>query len=204
MIKNAYFQYSDRSLCASNSNVDAMHQLKLISENKYCSNKKCLKENPQSLSNFNKNSTKIDGLSNQCRSCLKIANANYAAGSKEQKAAYSKRWRLENPERARLKSRESKSRNKDKVRILNRKNRLNRLYGITIDQFNEMFALQLGRCAICNIHSSELSKGLHIDHCHKTEKVRKLLCYRCNSILGYSKEDLKILNASIAYIKGHL
>jgi len=39
---------------------------------------------------------------------------------------------------------------------------------------------QQGCCAICGKHYSECEKLLHVDHNHKTGKVRKLLCYTCN------------------------
>jgi hypothetical protein len=38
-------------------------------------------------------------------------------------------------------------------------------------------------CAICAKHESQFSKRLHVDHNHKTGKVRGLLCYRCNKFL---------------------
>ena len=36
---------------------------------KVCSNKLCKNENPQDVSNFNKNKVKEDGLSNYCKEC---------------------------------------------------------------------------------------------------------------------------------------
>lgn len=48
-----------------------------------------------------------------------------------------------------------------------------------------MFAGQDGVCAVC--HKPESRKGfrLSIDHDHITEKIRGLLCYRCNTCLGW-------------------
>lgn len=36
------------------------------------------------------------------------------------------------------------------------------------------------RCAICKKHESEFKNRLHVDHNHRTSKVRGLLCYSCN------------------------
>lgn len=58
--------------------------------------------------------------------------------------------------------------------------RLKTRYGITPEQYKELFDLQEGRCAICNKHQSELKSRLVIDHCHKTKEIRALLCHYCN------------------------
>jgi len=65
-----------------------------------------------------------------------------------------------------------------------RKWHLKRYYGITLDKYNEMFNKQNGLCAICGKHQVELKQRLQVDHCHKSEKVRGLLCPKCNSKLG--------------------
>lgn len=74
-------------------------------------------------------------------------------------------------------------------------------YGISIDDYNKMFINQEGRCAICKTHQSELPKGLHIDHCHKTNKVRGLLCFKCNSGIGKLNDDVEILKSAIQYLE---
>jgi hypothetical protein len=61
---------------------------------------------------------------------------------------------------------------------------LRRKYGITLDDYNRMYAAQAGRCACCG--AEEL---LVVDHCHKTGRVRKLLCGRCNTLIGMMGED---------------
>jgi len=65
---------------------------------------------------------------------------------------------------------------------------MKRLYGVSIEQFNEMLANQNGVCKICGDTpkmKTRQSSRLHIDHCHKTGKVRGLLCVRCNHMIGY-------------------
>ncbi len=82
-------------------------------------------------------------------------------------------------------------------------NLLKRLYGISIDMWQDMFDSQKGRCAICDRHQAELNKSLGVDHCHSTGKVRSLLCDACNRALGMLKEDKTILNRMISYIDEH-
>lgn len=76
-----------------------------------------------------------------------------------------------------------------------------RNYGITTDDYNRMFDEQEGRCAICLKHQSEFNKRLHVDHCHKTNQVRGLLCHNCNLSIGRLGEDIKTLERAIRYLQ---
>lgn len=69
-----------------------------------------------------------------------------------------------------------------------RRNRyLWRKYRITLKTWNKMFRAQRGRCAIC---LQKKSYRLHVDHDHKTERVRGLLCTFCNwRLLGRGREN---------------
>ena len=53
-------------------------------------------------------------------------------------------------------------------------------YGITLAVYNEMLKDQKHQCALCGKHKSNFSKSLHVDHNHKTGRVRGLVCYYCN------------------------
>jgi hypothetical protein len=53
-------------------------------------------------------------------------------------------------------------------------------YGINEVEYNRKLKAQDHRCAICKKHKSEFSYSLHVDHSHKTGKIRGLLCYYCN------------------------
>jgi hypothetical protein len=80
-------------------------------------------------------------------------------------------------------------------------NRLRRLYGVSLDEYNDMFYNQNGCCAICNKHQSELEFKLGVDHNHKTGAIRKLLCRKCNAALGLFQESEEILSKALEYIK---
>lgn len=53
--------------------------------------------------------------------------------------------------------------------------------GVSIEEYDRMLAAQGGGCAIC--HNPPKNRRLHVDHDHKTGKVRGLLCFRCNRAL---------------------
>ncbi|WP_260988062.1 endonuclease VII domain-containing protein [Streptomyces sp. CFMR 7] len=53
-------------------------------------------------------------------------------------------------------------------------------YGLTAEDYAKLLAYQGGRCAICR---ETRRTNLAVDHCHKTEAVRGLLCARCNGQL---------------------
>lgn len=79
--------------------------------------------------------------------------------------------------------------------------RIKKDYGMTIEDYNDFFEIQDGRCAICNKHQSELDKRLYIDHNHVTGEVRGLLCANCNTLLGMAQDRINILEAAINYIE---
>jgi hypothetical protein len=56
-------------------------------------------------------------------------------------------------------------------------------YGITSAQYEEMLAKQNGNCAICGQHHTKFKMRLSVDHCHKTQEVRGLLCFICNRFI---------------------
>jgi hypothetical protein len=64
-------------------------------------------------------------------------------------------------------------------------------YGITLDDYNRMFQQQKGKCAICKRHQNDLTKTLCVDHNHKTNKVRALLCITCNTDVSVVEDRLK-------------
>ena len=58
-------------------------------------------------------------------------------------------------------------------------------YGLTPDQWQQMFDRQKGCCDICGKHQSQIKAKLCVDHNHKTGKIRSLLCVGCNIAVGH-------------------
>ena len=69
-------------------------------------------------------------------------------------------------------------------------------YGITLEEYINMSNDQDNLCWIC-----KKSAKLYIDHCHKTNNIRGLLCKECNFGIGLFKEDKIILNNAILYLE---
>jgi len=71
-------------------------------------------------------------------------------------------------------------------------------HGLTIKQYNEILHKQGDVCAICR---RESSKNLHVDHNHKTGRIRGLLCYRCNSAIGYLQDNVDRAKQLLKYLE---
>jgi hypothetical protein len=96
--------------------------------------------------------------------------------------------------------------NRNKISLINKTVRkdklrdaaLRRHYGISLIEFRAMAAKQRGRCLICRKvpHS-----GLSVDHCHKSGKIRGLLCRACNSALGQIADNRQSLLRAVTYLE---
>lgn len=73
------------------------------------------------------------------------------------------------------------------------------VFGITVEQYDDLLSEQQCKCPICK---KELDNPC-IDHDHSTGKVRGILCNSCNLGIGWLKEDIEILKASIRYLETH-
>ena len=76
--------------------------------------------------------------------------------------------------------------NRDKYITIERDRQYQKRYGITLADYNFMEDKQAGRCKICNSQTAgKAGQFFAVDHCHKTLRVRGLLCIRCNARLGW-------------------
>lgn len=87
-----------------------------------------------------------------------------------------------------------------------RKNwQLQKTYGITLDEYHEMFNAQGGVCAICRKPEADSTNGLvhmlAVDHDHENGNVRALLCKKCNTALGLFAHDLNLLRRAFEYLE---
>ena len=84
-------------------------------------------------------------------------------------------------------------------KIIMKKYFLKKKYSITLKVFEDLLLKQNKKCAICGL----LMRRICVDHCHKTKKVRELLCNKCNSGIGQFNDDLDLLDKARAYIIKH-
>lgn len=112
---------------------------------------------------------------------------NWDAKNKNRRKEYRSKWKEQNPE---------------KLKEHTRKYQLKMKYGITLDQYDNMLLLQGGHCALCNkTPDDERDKVLSVDHCHKTNKVRGLLCNIHNRALGAFGDNEEGLLKAIDYLR---
>jgi hypothetical protein len=81
--------------------------------------------------------------------------------------------------------------------------RLNYKFNITIDKYNKILSDQNNCCNICKKHKDEFKNNLHVDHCHNTGKIRGILCFECNILLGKAKDNINTLNNAIDYLNNN-
>lgn len=94
--------------------------------------------------------------------------------------------------------------NREYERAKQRRNHLWRKYGITPEEYDDMFEAQNGECAICGTRTPGSTGSFFVDHCHETGDVRGLLCFSCNIALGNFKDNGLILRRAIDYLQKHL
>lgn len=84
---------------------------------------------------------------------------------------------------------------------------LKRKYDISFAEYEDIFLQQGGKCQTCNknIHIETVNdkNSACVDHCHRTGKIRGLLCNHCNRALGLLKEDVSTITNILNYIKEH-
>ena len=149
---------------------------------KYCP--KCFTVKP--IGNFFKRTFPREGYQTYCKTCHN--NRQKILRKDDQK------WKLHTNEV----SLKYKKKNKEKVKIWDKKSQLKSKFGISLSQFNEMVEKQNHKCAICE--NSFLNFKICVDHNHKTNKVRQLLCSQCNFGLGHFRENPQFLLNAVDYL----
>lgn len=124
------------------------------------------------------------------------ASKRYRNRNKEKRIETTKKYRDKNKEKIRESCRNYMRTHKDssiRARL--------KTYGLTPEQYNEIFIIQKGCCSICGRHQSEFRKALAVDHDHETGKIRGLLCSNCNAMLGYANDNQQVLLKAVEYLK---
>lgn len=78
--------------------------------------------------------------------------------------------------------------------------KLKEYYGLDYKDWLLMWEKQDGKCAICGSSFNSPSDA-YVDHNHKTDEVRGLLCRNCNFLLGHCLDNIKILKNAIKYLE---
>lgn len=166
----------------------------------------------------------------KCKKCVKLRKVaaltlldKWKKNNPKKVRVSKRRWDAKNKERVREYNRLWKRKNRKKYlkarRLWNKKNikriragkrrfyrnnpesvlrsHLKKCYGLSLEDFLQMRKNQKNLCAICK---TEFQKAPHVDHCHKTGKIRGLLCGLCNISLGGFKDSPERLRAAANYL----
>lgn len=163
---------------------------------------KCKRIYPATTKYFFRRSNSKDGLNGWCKECNKQACRKYNKTEKgkliRQKYQQSKKGKnCQKRYAATIKGKNNRKNNSLKSK-----------YNFTLKEYNTLFKKQNGKCAICSKPETTSNQHgvrvLSVDHDHKTNKVRALLCDRCNRMIGFAKENKKILYMAIKYLEKHV
>ncbi len=109
---------------------------------------------------------------------------------------YSADYYRNNKSEIRKRQRLNYIKNRDRIAEHRMEKRLKRKYGIDTETYQKMLAEQDNRCAICRKDFLQKKKKVWnrndeptVDHCHKTGKVRGILCRRCNLLLSTIEDN---------------
>lgn len=160
-----------------------------------------------------------------CRHCLREYEKNrpkrkYEGEFAEYHREHARQWRQKNSEKVNDKIREDRLVNPEKYREWEREQRNKNIeksrykdvlkkHKITADDYNKLVIEQNDLCKICSKKETKKSRTdgnicrLALDHCHKTGKIRGLLCHHCNAAIGHLKDDINLLQKAIEYLKRH-
>ena len=179
---------------------------RLPSATKVCTDCKIAKPSNE----FSKNNQTKDGIARQCKDCSKNRMKVYINLPKEIPSPIKKCEDCElnkTPEEF-SKHLSGKDGLRDTCKICNRKNKLKKKYGIDSKDYDAMLRKQDGLCAICKKPETSVRSGkfllLAVDHCHKTGRVRGLLCSACNRGLGLFYDNPFSLDTAAKYLRGSM
>lgn len=154
----------------------------------------------KSVALFGKKHATLDGLSCWCLLCKSSEERKRVLRDPLRKKSVDADYRNRHRSALNAKHRLRYQYNKTRQRDL----QLKKAYGIGVDEYDAMLSRQGGVCACCGTtYAGAHFLNMMVDHCHVTGMVRGLLCFKCNSILGFCKESEVHLRLLIDYIKRH-
>jgi len=157
----------------------------------------CQRDLPLTLVYYSVHAHGKYGFQARCRDCCLQAQKDFYKEHPERKAAKDKKWALANPDK--VKANHARHRKTEKWKKTLQKNWLENKYGLTEEQYQELWDKQGGLCAICG-KSEETTTRLHVDHDHETKIIRGLLCGKCNRGVGMFDDNKELLQKAIDYL----
>jgi len=155
---------------------------------------------------FGSNRARYDGLKPYCIECTKKNDKKYY---KKNKKAFKRRSRKHYIKRAanpgfvrKMRQYSRQYREREDFRRNARISYVRYRHKLSEDQYLALLRKQKNRCAICRKRFIDTPKyRCCVDHCHKTKRVRGLLCHRCNVAIGLLDEDPVRIGRIVGYLR---
>lgn len=153
------------------------------SDSEYRQNHKKFSENFKTLNpDYHKSYRSSYKLSSEQKDKYKLKARDYYSSNKDECLQRTKDWK--------------KSRPNYKKELKLQK------FGLTLEDYDNILIDQNNKCPICkNIFTKEFLRRPNIDHCHKTNKFRAILCHKCNTALGLFDDNIDSLREAILYLE---
>lgn len=91
--------------------------------------------------------------------------------------------------------------NKEAKRQYNKIDHYLRSYNMSLEELDALLEKQDHKCAICG--NTLVEKKRNVDHSHKTNSNRGILCTACNMALGGFQDSEDILQKAIDYLRSY-
>jgi hypothetical protein len=94
----------------------------------------------------------------------------------------------------------------DQIRKNVRARKIKNQFGLSVEGYEERRTTQGDLCGLCFQPMNKVVKGHDaldpvLDHNHKTKDLRAFVHRKCNAALGMFKDDIKMLEMALAYLK---
>lgn len=133
-----------------------------------------------------------------CKSCRRLQHAEWIAKNPSKLKKY---------EANRVRNLQLRNKYAKSVYQVNRELWRQRRTGWSPEEFERVWEAQNGKCQIC-LRSMEKTGSkencVATDHCHKTKKIRGLLCNRCNVSIGRMNDDPDLLQRAVDYLRRYI
>lgn len=161
-----------------------------MTEYKKCN--KCGVIKPKTINFYYQNKKIKSGFEGICKVCILERTRKYRESNREK---INKRRR----EHHKLHKEDINKKKRENYNpIKNREQKLKYKYNLSLDEYDEMFKKQNGKCEICG---DVTERPLDVDHNHKTGKIRGLLCNACNRGIENFKENPLKLIKTVYYLE---
>jgi hypothetical protein len=124
-----------------------------------------------------------------CRQCANNYARDYGKKHRKKIMQLGEKWRKNN---------------KNKVEMINRRSKLKYKYDLTPEDINQKLKTQDNKCANPGCRTTVPGGRWNVwmvDHNHITNKIRGLVCHRCNIALGMLREDETKILGLVEYLR---